>query len=107
MQENLSALEAAINEDLGKPRLEAAAELSGLTTGVRYALDNLDEWTRPEKVKVVEDFKKGWDATVYRAPQGVVLIIGYVSAPSPPLPLSPTCSAPGRGTSRSCSTSVR
>lgn len=76
VQENLLALEAAINEDLGKPRLEAATELNGLISGVRYALDNLDEWARPEKVEVVEDFKRGWDATVYKVPQGVVLIIG-------------------------------
>ncbi|KZT70410.1 aldehyde dehydrogenase [Daedalea quercina L-15889] len=76
VQENLPALEAAVNEDLGKPRLEAVTELNGLMSGIRYAIDNLEEWARPEKVEVVDDFKKEWDATVYKVPQGVVLVIG-------------------------------
>lgn len=76
MQENIPALEAAANEDLGKPKLEVVLELNGIVSAVRYALDNLDKWTRPEKVGVVEDFKRGWDATIYKVPKGVVLIIG-------------------------------
>ncbi|KAI0727449.1 Aldehyde/histidinol dehydrogenase [Fomitopsis betulina] len=76
VQENIPALEAAANEDLGKPKLEVVLELNGIVSAVRYALDNLDKWTRPEKVDVVEDFKRGWDATIYKVPKGVVLIIG-------------------------------
>ncbi|TFY52928.1 hypothetical protein EVJ58_g9736 [Rhodofomes roseus] len=76
VQENLSALEAAVGEDLGKPKLETVGELNGVIAGVRYAIDNVEQWARPEKVEVVEDFKKGWDATVYKVPHGVVLVIG-------------------------------
>lgn len=76
IQDNTPALEDALFADLGKPRLETANGEAGPVLGAAlYAASKLEEWTKPEQPEV-EAWKSSWDTTVYRAPKGVILIIG-------------------------------
>lgn len=66
-------------EDLGKPRQEVTMiEIGGPLRSAIQAAEELEEWTKPEKVKV-EEWRSFWDTTSYPVPKGVALIISYVS----------------------------
>ncbi|KAL6301465.1 Aldehyde/histidinol dehydrogenase [Sparassis latifolia] len=76
VQDNATALEDALYADLRKPRLESSqAEIGAVLGAVLNTVENLDEWTQPEKPKVAA-WRSSWDTTVYKVPKGVVLIIG-------------------------------
>jgi aldehyde dehydrogenase (NAD+) len=76
VQENADALEDAMLEDLGKPRQETAvADIGPMTKACLVAVDMLDEWTKPEKPKVRETYREGWDTTIYPTPKGVGLFL--------------------------------
>lgn len=78
LQDNITALEDAELEDLGKPRQEVTMmELSTVISSCLHAAEHLEEWTKSEK-PIVEDWKSSWDTTIYKVPKGVALIISYV-----------------------------
>lgn len=80
IQENIGPLEDAVLADLGKQRQETTlTELAPMVTAALYAVQQLEEWTRPEKPRV-DPFRSSWDATVYPVPKGVALIISCVHA---------------------------
>jgi aldehyde dehydrogenase (NAD+) len=65
----------ALNQDVGKPRLEAwAAEVSECAGGVRYMKKHLKKWMKPERVSTSIVAMPG-KSRIYREPLGVVLII--------------------------------
>ncbi|ETW75178.1 hypothetical protein HETIRDRAFT_330758 [Heterobasidion irregulare TC 32-1] len=78
LQENEERLVQAINIDVGKPRLEATiADLGVVVYAVVRALENLEEWTAPEKadIKTLPEWRQGWDTTTYKTPKGAALLI--------------------------------
>ncbi|PCH44824.1 aldehyde dehydrogenase [Wolfiporia cocos MD-104 SS10] len=82
LKENLGAFEDAFFQDLGKPRQEVGAmEVGNVLSACLYAAEHLEGWTKPEKPEV-EEWRASWDATIYRVPKGVVLIIGPWNYPS-------------------------
>lgn len=81
LQENEERLVQAINIDVGKPRLEATiADLGVVVYAVVRALENLEEWTAPEKadIKTLPEWRQGWDTTTYKTPKGAALLITCV-----------------------------
>ncbi|KAF8637546.1 hypothetical protein AX17_002753 [Amanita inopinata Kibby_2008] len=74
-QENGDAFAAAINADLGRPKLETfTAEVGPIVERSVICAEKLGEWTRPEQVDVPETMKS-WQPTVYKMSKGTVLII--------------------------------
>ena len=75
MQDNIVPFEEALLADLNKQRQEAAtSEINVIIQGSLHAVDNLEEWAKPEKPKV-EAWRGSWDTTVYHVPKGVALLI--------------------------------
>lgn len=75
------ALCKAMYQDFKKPREETIVhELLLFATEVRVALENIDDWSKPEHVKstLVNFFD---DLYIYSDPLGVVLIIGAWNYP--------------------------
>ena len=67
---------AALRADLGKCKTEAfATELALVSGEANHAVDNLDDWCKPEKVATPLVFQPG-RSRIYRQPLGVALIIG-------------------------------
>ena len=61
--------------DLGKPRFEITViEISTTIQAAVKATTLLEEWTAPEKPQV-QEWRSSWDATIYKEPKGVVLLI--------------------------------
>ncbi|KAA1472621.1 aldehyde dehydrogenase [Dentipellis sp. KUC8613] len=76
IQENEARLVAALHTDVGKPRLETTvADLGPVVYAVVDALKHLDEWSAPDKVAEVPEWRASWDTTVYKTPKGVALFI--------------------------------
>ena len=75
LQENATAFEDAVHEDLGKQPLETASCESGPTVqeAIRAA-ETLEEWTRPIKPRT-EEWRSNWDTTIFPVPKGIALII--------------------------------
>ncbi|PFH47735.1 hypothetical protein AMATHDRAFT_67022 [Amanita thiersii Skay4041] len=74
-KENGDALAAAVNADLGRPKLETfLGEVGPIIERCMICADKLEEWTKPERVEV-PDWMKLWNPTVYKAAKGTVLII--------------------------------
>lgn len=72
-------IQNAALEDLGKPRQEVTMiEIGGPLRSALEAAEQLEEWAKPEKVKV-EEWRSSWDTSIYPVPKGVALIISYVS----------------------------
>lgn len=71
----------ALYEDFKKPSVETIVhELILLSTEIRVALRNIDDWTKPKHVKstIVNFFD---DLSIHSDPLGVVLIIGAWNYP--------------------------
>jgi len=69
------AICAALNADLGKPRLEAwVAEVSDCAAGVRHMRKHLKKWMKPERVSTALVAMPG-SSRIVREPLGVALII--------------------------------
>jgi hypothetical protein len=78
IQENADLFYDALDRDLRKPRLEAASqELGPIVKGAIYAAKHLDLWAKPDKPPV-EKWKEEFEATVFKVPKGVALIIASV-----------------------------
>ncbi|TCD62394.1 hypothetical protein EIP91_006948 [Steccherinum ochraceum] len=73
-QDNLSAIEAALHVDLGKPPLEAAGEVASIVRNSLQAAEQLEEWAAPVK-PTLQGPMSSWDAAICPVPKGVVLII--------------------------------
>ena len=74
--ENQEAIVAALQADLGKPRLEGVlSEISYCLGEINYTIKNLKSWVKPKKASVPLSslFAK---AKVISEPLGIVLIIG-------------------------------
>ncbi|EKM49549.1 uncharacterized protein PHACADRAFT_153983 [Phanerochaete carnosa HHB-10118-sp] len=75
LQDNVVALEDAMIEDLGRERQDTTGpETAPAIQACLNAMNNLEEWTRPEKPKV-EEWRGSWDTTIYHVPKGVALFI--------------------------------
>lgn len=75
VQENHERIEHALEEDLGRHVLEARLpELGPIIMAALSAADKLEEWNAPEKPEV-EQWRSGWDTTIFKAPKGAVLLI--------------------------------
>lgn len=75
MQDNHIAFADALYADLGKQRFEVAtAEIAPVIDFALRAVENLEEWAKPEKPQV-QPWRASWDTTVYHVPKGVALII--------------------------------
>lgn len=73
-QENADAFAEAISKD-NKPKTEALAfEIGGVVERALGSAERLEEWSKPEKVDVV-DWQKPWNPTLYKSPKGPVLVI--------------------------------
>lgn len=80
-QENKDAFYRASQEDISRHRIELnITEIVPIITGALRAAESLEDWNRPEKPEV-EEWRKNYDTTLYKAPKGIVLIIGYVPWP--------------------------
>ncbi|KAI0747139.1 aldehyde dehydrogenase [Daedaleopsis nitida] len=76
IQDNHTAFEDALIADLNKPRMETTvAEVSHLITAILNAVENLEEWAAPKPCPTKEAWRSSWDATLYKEPKGVALII--------------------------------
>jgi len=76
LQENEDLLLKAIHKDMGKPRQEAlVADIGPVVYGVVNMLENLEEWTSPDKPAKLPAWRANWDTTVYKSPKGAVLLI--------------------------------
>ncbi|KAI0075949.1 aldehyde dehydrogenase [Panus rudis PR-1116 ss-1] len=111
-QNHAKDIEDAVFEDLGRHRLQTAVgEVSPVILNCLEAAEHLAEWAAPEK-PVTEAWRASWDATIYKVPKGVALIIspwnypfvltfnpfiGAIAAGCPavlkPSEASPTCAA--------------
>ncbi|KAA1467037.1 aldehyde dehydrogenase [Dentipellis sp. KUC8613] len=81
-KENRDAFGAAIHADLGKPVMELMlAEIGPIVERSLKSAEQLEEWAKPEKVEVQEEWQKGWGAVRYKTPKGVVLLISPWNAP--------------------------
>jgi aldehyde dehydrogenase (NAD+) len=66
----------ALQRDLGKPAIEGfLTDIAFVRAEIDETLRHLDDWTRPQKIKVPLKQRPG-SAHIYRDPLGVVLIIG-------------------------------
>ena len=76
LQDNHSAIEDAMFADLNKPRMETTvAEVSHLVTSALNAAEHLEEWAAPVPCPTKEAWRSSWNATLYKEPKGVALII--------------------------------
>ena len=76
LQDNHTAFEDALLADLNKPRMETSvSEVAHLITSVMNAAENLESWAAPDPFPTQEAWRSSWGATLYKEPQGVVLII--------------------------------
>lgn len=79
--DNESALQQALKADLNKPELEAyASEISYCLAEIKYALNHLKNWTKPQKVTTPLPYLPA-SSKIYSQPLGVVLIIGAWNYP--------------------------
>lgn len=75
VQENHEKIEQALKDDLGRHPLEARLpEIGPIITGALSAAEKLEEWNAPEKPEV-EQWRSGWDTTIFKTPKGAVLLI--------------------------------
>ncbi|EKM49616.1 uncharacterized protein PHACADRAFT_179029 [Phanerochaete carnosa HHB-10118-sp] len=75
LQDNIVAFEDALMADLGRhPQETTALEAAPVIQACITAMNNLEDWTNPEKPRV-EEWRSSWDATVYPVPKGVALLI--------------------------------
>lgn len=75
IEENKDVIIKALKADLHKPGFEAYFEIMGVLSEIKYALKNLKNWIKPQKVETpFHQFLSS--AKVYTEPLGVVLIIG-------------------------------
>ncbi len=73
--ENEGAIVAALEADLCKPQIEAyATEVAFTVSEIDHALRHLEEWSRPQRVKVQLTLKPA-QAEIVPQPRGVVLIM--------------------------------
>lgn len=78
LQDNIVALEDALMADLGRhPQETTALEAASVIQACITAMNNLEDWTKPEKPQV-EEWRSSWDATIYPVPKGVALLITSV-----------------------------
>ena len=75
IEQNKDAIVKALKADLHKPGFEAYFEIMGVLTEIKYAIKNLTNWTKPQKVPT-PFFQFLASSKVYHEPLGVVLIIG-------------------------------
>ena len=76
LQDNHAAIEDAMFADLNKPRMETTvAEVSHLVTSALNAAEHLEEWAAPVPCPTKEAWRSSWNATLYKEPKGVALII--------------------------------
>ena len=88
VQDNLVAIEDALLDDLGKQRQESTLTESGpIVQACITALENLEEWTKPEK-PMVEAWRTSWDVTIFHVPKGVGLFIRLFQPILPRTPLT-------------------
>jgi aldehyde dehydrogenase (NAD+) len=86
----------ALQQDLGKPRIEAyASEIGFVLADIRYALKHLDDWASPQRRRTPFWLKPA-TSRIHPEPYGVVLIIGPWNYPFA-LTLSPLVSAMAAG----------
>jgi len=86
----------ALQQDLGKPRIEAyASEIGFVLADIRYALKYLDDWASPRRCHSPLWLQPA-SSRVHPEPYGVVLIIGPWNYPFA-LTLSPLVSAMAAG----------
>jgi len=82
--ENADAIDEALQEDWKRPKfMNMLAEVGGAIARLKYAIKNIDKWTRPEKVS--PDFPFGFlgaKAYVENRPVGTVGIVSPWNAPS-------------------------
>lgn len=81
LQNEEEALCKALYEDLKKPNAETIIhEITLLQSEIRVALNNIDDWAKPEQVRktVVNIFDNLY---IYSDPLGVVLVIGAWNYP--------------------------
>lgn len=78
LQENKTAIEHAVWQDLRKPAIEAViSEVFGIVKNCQMVLDELEQWAAATKPPVHPSHTT-WNATIHAVPKGVVLIISYV-----------------------------
>lgn len=88
----------ALNDDVGKPRLEAyAAEVAFMDKDIQHLKKHLRSWMKPEKVPTPAVTQPGW-SRVYKDPLGVVLVIAPWNYPFQ-LAVSPLAGAIAAGNS--------
>jgi aldehyde dehydrogenase (NAD+) len=81
MEENESAILAALRADVGKPGFEAEfAEVVTVETEIRATLDEIDEWMKPKSYPTPAALLPG-KSYVLHEPYGVVLIIAPFNYP--------------------------
>ncbi|EMD36330.1 hypothetical protein CERSUDRAFT_95663 [Gelatoporia subvermispora B] len=73
-KDNLTKLEDAVAEDLGRPRFESGTDTSAIIGEALRVAEHIEEWAQPTKPQV-EAWRSSWDTTVYNVPKGLVLII--------------------------------
>jgi len=78
--ENEARWKEALFKDLNMVKIFQENEISVTKTECRDAIENLDEWTKPEK-KSVPLLQFPGSAAVYREPYGVVLIVAPFNYP--------------------------
>ncbi|KAI5481285.1 aldehyde dehydrogenase family 3 member B1 [Pseudohyphozyma bogoriensis] len=75
IEDNEDLLIAALQDDLGKPKVEAiTGELGPLKHEVNDFLAHLNKWSKPEKAKTTAVWATA-KAKIYKEPKGTVLII--------------------------------
>jgi aldehyde dehydrogenase (NAD+) len=96
IQERESMINQALKDDLGKSTFETyATEIGFILDEIGHTLKNIDEWTKPKKVKTPLTLFPG-KSTVYPDAYGVVLIISPWNYPFQ-LCLSPLIGAVAAG----------
>lgn len=96
IQEKESLINQALKDDLGKSTFETyATEIGFILDEIGHTLKNIDEWTKPKKVKTPLTLFPG-KSTVYPDAYGVVLIISPWNYPFQ-LCLSPLIGAVAAG----------
>lgn len=96
VHENESAILKALDQDFGKPPMEAfATEVGIVLEEINYALQHLERWMQPKRVDtpLLTAFSK---STIYYQPKGVVLIIAPWNYPFQ-LAMSPLIAALAAG----------
>ena len=76
IQQNTQAIESAIHEDLRKPKLEIGlADTGFVLNSTLLAVERLQDWATPHKPQIEEEWRSGFDATIYKVPKGPSLVI--------------------------------